>query len=90
VLVGKKGTISSYDFEPSVRVQTENRPEGESIPVDEIKAPHRNPVEHMIHCLKTGESVIGPLDPATARIGQQIVDTAYKSAREKRTLKLLG
>jgi hypothetical protein len=32
----------------------------------------------------------GPLHPEIARIGQQIVDSAALSAREKRTVKLVG
>lgn len=89
VLVGRKGTIASYDFEPAVRVQTGKHPEGFVVPVDELTPPGRNPVEHLVHCLETGEKVIGPLDPAICRIGQQIVDTAFRSAREKRTLAII-
>ncbi|MBW3623974.1 MAG: Gfo/Idh/MocA family oxidoreductase [Armatimonadetes bacterium] len=90
VIVGAKGTISSYDYEDRIRVQTEAYPESRDVPVDELPAPHRNPIEHFLHCLETGEPVIGPLDPALCRIGQQIVDSAVTSAREKRTVALLG
>lgn len=90
VVVGTDGTISSYDYEPTIRVQTHARPEGEVRPVDAIPAPRRAPIEYLLHCLETGESVTGPLSPALSRIGQQIVDTAVVSAREKRTVKLLG
>jgi predicted dehydrogenase len=89
VIVGTDGTISSYDFEPTVRVQTRARPEGFDVPVDELQAPHRNPVEHLIHCVATGSALHGPLQPATCRIGQQIVDSAVLSAREKRTVMLV-
>jgi predicted dehydrogenase len=89
VIVGTDGTISSYDFEPTVRVQTRARPEGFDVPVDELQAPHRNPVEHLIHCVATGSALHGPLQPAICRIGQQIVDSAVLSAREKRTVMLV-
>lgn len=89
VVVGTKGTISSYDYENVVRVQTAERPETFEVPVDTPSAPYRNPVEYLIHCLETGEPITGPLSPALCRVGQQIVDTAYRSAREKRTVKLL-
>jgi predicted dehydrogenase len=88
VLVGSEGTISSYDFEKTVRVQTKSDRAGRDIPVDTIAAPHRNPVEHFIHHLETGEPLLGPLTAEISRIGQQIVDAAIVSAREKRTVKL--
>ena len=64
--------------------------EGQIVPVDELEPPRRNPIEYVIHCLTTGEPITGPLSPALSRIGQQIVDTAVRSAREKRTVPLLG
>lgn len=90
VLKGTDGTISCYDYEPTLRVQTRSQPEGFSVPVDEIQAPNRNPIEHVIHSLETGAPLIGPLSLEISRIGQQIVDTAFRSAQEKRTLELLG
>lgn len=89
-LVGTDGTISSYDYEPVVRLQTRSRPETHEIPADTLSAPHHNPIHHFLHCLETGEPVIGPLDPKLARIGQQIVDSAVLSAQEKRTVRLLA
>jgi glucose-fructose oxidoreductase len=47
-------------------------------------------VEHVIHHLETGAPLIGPLRLDISRIGQQIVDTAFHSAKEKRTLRLVG
>jgi glucose-fructose oxidoreductase len=57
--------------------------------VDAPVAPLRNPVEYVLHCLATGAAVEGPLSPAISRIGQRIVDTARRSAQEKRALPLL-
>jgi glucose-fructose oxidoreductase len=90
VVTGTKGTISSYDYEPMIRMQTQDRPDGQVLPVDTLDAPRRNPIEYFIHCLETGEPVEGPLSPALSRIGQRIVDTAVVSAREKRAVPLLG
>ncbi|MCC6238885.1 MAG: Gfo/Idh/MocA family oxidoreductase [Phycisphaerales bacterium] len=90
VLVGRKGTISTYDYESTVRVQTENKPEGYTVAVDELKFPFDGPINYVLHCLETAQPFEGPLSPRIARIGQQIVDTAARSAREKRTVKLLG
>lgn len=89
VVVGSRGTISSYDYEPVVRLQTRDNPETHELPVDVLPEGRRNPIEYLIHCLETGEAVTGPLDPKLCRIGQQIVDSAALSAREKRTVALL-
>lgn len=90
VIKGTDGTISSYDYDTTIRVQTRANPEGIVMPVDELKAPYRNPIEYMVHCIRSGEPISGPLSPEICRIGQQIVDTAALSAREKRTVRLLG
>lgn len=90
VLRGTGGTISCYDYARHVRVQTRARPEGFEVPVDAIAAPNRNPIEHVLHHLETGAPLIGPLTLEISRIGQQIVDTAFESAKQKRTLPLLG
>ncbi|MBC8009512.1 MAG: Gfo/Idh/MocA family oxidoreductase [Burkholderiales bacterium] len=89
VIVGTHGTISSYDFEPTVRLQTAAHPAGEDIPVDVLAHPFHNPVAYVLHCLETGKKIDGPLSPKIARIGQQIVDTAVRSARLRKTVPLL-
>lgn len=86
VICGTEGTISSYDFEPTVRVQTLNNPEGYEIPVDSLEFPHTDPVTYFLHCIDNEQDIEGPLSPHISRIGQQIVDLAYRSAVEKRTL----
>ncbi|TDU72941.1 glucose-fructose oxidoreductase [Prosthecobacter fusiformis] len=90
VLRGTDGTLSCYDYEKTLWVQTRTRPEGYAVPVDVIASPNRNPVEHLIHSLETGTPLIGPLTLQISRLGQQIVDTAFQSAQQKRTLSLLG
>lgn len=90
VIVGSAGTISSYDNEPSIRVQTKQTPAGYEVPVDILAAPHRNPIEHLLHHLKTGAPLFGPLTLELSRIGQQIVETAILSAHEKRAVSLVG
>ncbi len=90
VIVGTEGTISSCDFEDHVTVQTRAHAEPFAQPVDMLAAPRRAPVEYLLHCVKTGVAITGPLSPAVARIGQRIVDTAAESARQGRTLPLMG
>lgn len=90
VLKGSDGTISSYDYEPTVRMQTRRRPEGEVIRADALKPPFQNPIQYFVECLRRDRPPEGPLSPAISRIGQQIVDSAVLSARLKRTVKLVG
>jgi glucose-fructose oxidoreductase len=89
VVVGSKGTISSYDYETTVRVQTRATEEGETLVADELKPPTRDPIEYVLDCLEKGRDVEGPLSTAIARIGQQIVDSAVLSAQQKRTVPLV-
>jgi len=90
VLQGTDGTLASYDFEPTVRLQTRANPDGEAIPVDTLAGPFQNPIQYFVHCLNEGLPVEGPLSPKIARIGQQIVDSAVLSARQRKTVKLIG
>ncbi|PZO78528.1 MAG: gfo/Idh/MocA family oxidoreductase [Mesorhizobium amorphae] len=89
VLVGTRGTISSYDYDDHVTIQTRAEPALCPVPVDVIAAPRRKPVEYMLHAIAHDRPIEGPLDPALSRIGQQITDSAVLSAREKRTVPLL-
>lgn len=89
VFRGTGGTLSSYDYDPHVTLQTRERPEPWTLPVDAPVPGERNPIEYLIRCLERGEAPAGPLDPAMSLLGQRIVDTAARSAREKRTLTLL-
>ncbi len=89
VLVGSDGTISSYDYESVVRVQTRVNRETHEVPVDSLHAPHDNAINHFLWALETGNDVIGPLQPDLCRTAQRIVDSAVLSAQEKRTVKLV-
>jgi glucose-fructose oxidoreductase len=89
VVRGTTGSISSYDFEPTVRIQTRSCPRGEEMPNDPMSPHASNPVAYFLYCLEHDLRVDGPLSPTVSRIGQQIVDTAYLSAQQKRTLPLL-
>ncbi len=86
VLVGRKGTISSYDYEPVVRIQTTERPVAHDHPVDEIKFPNRNPIEYVLSRLENNQPIDGPLSPAICRVGQRVVEAAMKSLAERRTV----
>ena len=90
VLKGSDGTISSYDYEPLVRLQTKRKPASEEIRVDRLKPPYENPIQYFVDCLRRQRMPEGPLAPAVSRIGQQIVDSAVLSAACKRTVPLVG
>ena len=89
VLKGSAGTISNFDYQPTITVQTARHPSGKVLKVDRLKRPRQNPVQYFMHALETGEPITGPLSVKMARIGQQIVDTAAESAKQRRPLKLL-
>ena len=89
VIVGSKGTIANYDYGTTIRIQTRAQPEGFDVPVDVVEAPYQNPIQYVIHCLENKLPIEGPLSPEISRIGQQIVDTAFQSAKEGRCLPLL-
>jgi predicted dehydrogenase len=89
VIVGTDGTIASYDYESTLRMQTREKPEGFTVDVDPLEAPNQNPIQYLIHCLENDQPIEGPLSTEISRTGQQIVDTAFQSAKEKRTLPLM-
>ncbi len=90
VLKGTDGTVSCYDYASEVWVQTRDCPQGQAVPTPELAAPLQNPIQYVIHCLEHGEAITGPLSLEVSRIGQQIVDTAFLSAQEKRPLPLVS
>ncbi|MCB1124633.1 MAG: gfo/Idh/MocA family oxidoreductase, partial [Verrucomicrobiae bacterium] len=85
-IVGTEGTIASYDLEPTIRIQTREKPEGEVIPSDNLQHPFHAPIPYVLHCLENNLPIDGPLNPKIARIGQVIVDAAFKSAQTKTTV----
>ena len=89
LLKGEEGTISSYDYEPTIRVQTRADLAGRDVVVDTLRAPFQDPIQYFVHCINEGLPIEGPLAPKIARIGQQIVDTAMRSARLGKTVPLL-
>lgn len=90
VLVGTEGTIGSFDYANSVLVQDREHPAGVAVPEDKIEAPNQNPIQYFVDCIKHGKPIEGPLSPEMSRVGQQIVDTAFQSALQKKTLPLLS
>ena len=63
VIVGTEGSIASYDFQPSVHLQTRAEPAGARHAGGILQPPRQNPIQYVIHCLETGEAIQGPLSP---------------------------
>ena len=63
VLVGREGTISSYDYGKTIRLQTRQQEAGVEVTVDELKPPFDNPINYVVDCLEMGREVEGPLSP---------------------------
>ena len=89
VVVGTAGTISSYDYEKHVTIQTRAHPDGLAVAVDDLPVGRRAAVEYVLACLRDGVPVEGPLDPRICRIGQQIVDSARLSVAQRREVELV-
>jgi predicted dehydrogenase len=89
VLVGSGGTISSYDHESHVTIQTRAVPEATQVPADKLPPGRRDPIEYMLARIADGKPVTGPLDPALCLIGQRIIDSALLSAASGRTVPLV-
>jgi glucose-fructose oxidoreductase len=90
VINGTLGTISSYDYDDHVVVQTPKKPAAHRVAAPATKAPNQNPVQYLIDCLEQGKPLEGPVSIPISRIGQQIVDAAVSSAKLKRAVKLTG
>lgn len=86
VVVGSLGTITSYDYEDHVTVQTMAQPFPTQIAVDKLAAPMRNIIEHFDATAASPETLHAPLTPRICRIGQKITDLAVASAAAGRTL----
>ncbi len=89
VIVGRRGTISSYDYEDVIRVQTDHDKPAVEMPVDQLKSTEDSALNYVIDRLLNHKPIEGPLSPVICRIGQQIVDSAVLSAKEKRTVALV-
>jgi len=89
VIVGTAGTISSYDYDTTIRIQTRSAPQGVVVEADELLPPFQDPIQNFVSSLRTGDPIHAPLSVEIGRIGQQMVDTALLGARRKQTVPLV-
>jgi glucose-fructose oxidoreductase len=90
VLVGTDGTISSYDYDDHVTLQTRAQPRQTPVPVDALPAGGRGPIDYMLDRIGRGLPIEGPLDPELSLIGQRIIDSARLSAARKCSVPLVA
>jgi glucose-fructose oxidoreductase len=88
IIAGTDGTISSYDYDSYVTVQTRKKPRPHRLAAPKLTSPQQNPVQYLLHCLETNEPLKGPVSIPISRIGQEIVDAAVRSAQLGRTVEL--
>jgi glucose-fructose oxidoreductase len=88
VLVGTDGSISSYDYDGFVTLQTRANPRPVEAPADPMPPGRRDPVEYLLARIADGGTIEGPLDPELSLIGQRMIDSAVRSAAEKRAVPL--
>lgn len=88
IVAGTEGTVSSFDYDDFVTVQTRREPRPHRTEAPAPKAPHQNPVQYLLHCLDRSQPLAGPVSVPISRIGQEIVDAAVKSVHLKKTVKL--
>ena len=88
IIAGTEGTISSYDYDDYVTVQTRRKPQPHRLPAPAPKAPNQNPVQYLVDRLSKGKALEGPVSIRISRIGQEIVDAAVRSAKLKKMVKL--
>jgi predicted dehydrogenase len=88
IIAGTEGTISSYDYDEHVTLQTRKKQQPHAVPVSPLKKPGANPVQYLLHCLQSEQSLEGPVSLPISRIGQEIVDAAVRSAQLKKTVAL--
>jgi len=89
VIRGSKGTLASYDYESTIRVQTAEKPEGYDHPVEDLAVGEKNGIEYVLSRIQSDLPIEGPLSPAVSRIGQQIIETAIQSIEQGGTVPLV-
>lgn len=89
VLVGTDGSVSSYDYDSYVTLQTRARPEPVQVAAAPMPPGRRGPVEYLLARLADRGPIEGPLDPALSLTGQRIIDSAVLASREKRAVPLV-
>lgn len=89
VLVGTDGSISSYDYDDFVTLQTRANTVPTKVPVDVLPPGRRSVIDYMLARIEDGQPIDGPLNPELCLVGQRMIDSAVQSSREKRSVPLV-
>lgn len=89
VLVGSDGSISSYDYDAFVTLQTRRAPEPTRVAADPLPPGEDAAVAYLLARLDDGAPIAGPLDPELSLLGQRMIDSAVLSAATGRTVPLV-
>ena len=89
VLVGSDGSISCYDYDHFVTLQTRQSPGPVRVEAPRLPAGRRGPIEYLLARIEDGAPMEGPLSPSLGLVGQRIIDSAMLSAASKRTVALV-
>ncbi len=88
IVAGTEGTVSSFDYDDHVTLQTRRKPRPHTVPAPAPKKPNQNPVQYLLDCLDRGAALEGPVSLPISRTGQEIVDAAVRSAKLKKAVRL--
>jgi predicted dehydrogenase len=86
VVVGAAGTITSWDYDDHVRMQTNEHPEGIEIPVDVIPDHESSGLANFAWCLSEGVPLYGAMSAEISLVGQRIVEAAIRSVETGATV----
>ena len=90
VLVGSDGSISSYDYDDFVTLQTRKATDaGRKCPPTRCRPAGAGRSSTCWRRIEDGAPIAGPLDPALSLIGQRMIDSAVLSAASKRAVPLV-
>ena len=69
-----------------VVIRTVDEPDEKTIELDELPEGSRNGPEHLIHCIETGDAVIGTCNAVVSRNAQEILEAGLLSADQGREM----
>jgi predicted dehydrogenase len=88
VVVGTEGTITSWDYDDHVALQTQENPEGIKVAVDVIPDHEQSGIANLVWCLSNDLPLYGPLSAETSLAGQRIIEAAVRSVEAGTTVLL--
>jgi predicted dehydrogenase len=90
IFYGSEGTIvgAQREGKRGICIIRERGAHGEFLAGDELPEGSRNPAEHLLHCLESGEALHETLAPELNLDAQAILEAGFRSAETGRVVKL--